>query len=146
MKYYHLSKNPLHFKDSDGFSKRAHQPRGMYCTKWRELFPDMMWGTICRARGQHPHCYLYAFQIPDEKFTVDVSSAQPDKILRVTLDNWVDVSQYMQTHTIHDMHAYSERNGCLTDCNQLAACAVTVCLTQLRADSSDAMRASETTI
>jgi hypothetical protein len=37
-------------------------------------------------------------------FTTDVSRPQPDKILRVTTSNWKHVSDYMQSHTIHDMH------------------------------------------
>jgi hypothetical protein len=104
MRYNHLARKPLgvdSFKDVDRFPKKATQPKGLYCTKFTDLFMVLIWGDTCKMK--YP-CFLYSFDIPKSMFTTDVRRPQPDKILKVTTSNWKHVSNYMRSHTIYDMH------------------------------------------
>ena len=105
MKYFHITHKPLtvdSFKDIDQFPKKATHPKGMYCTKYVDLFIDLIWSDTCKSMDS---CFLYSIDIPKSMFTTDVHHRpQPEKILKVTKSNWKHVSDYMRSHTIHDMH------------------------------------------
>ena len=103
MKYYHITKKPLEvFRDVPQFAENARKPRGLYCTKFLDQFPDLIFFDVCE--DSRSPCHLYSFDIPRSRFTTDVRRSQPDKILKVTTSNWKKVSEYMRTHTIQDMH------------------------------------------